>query len=77
MKQISNVSLKARFSIVLEEVKRGQTFAIQCEGSQRTIALLAPPPNHVPSLRRLGVLKGKARFRLRAGFKMTQEEFLE
>lgn len=77
MKTVSVAHFKAQFSDFLNEVRGGNRIAIQYGRRKETVAILVPaaevtaPPNRV-----LGILKGKASFKLRAGFKMTEEEFL-
>lgn len=69
---------KAGFSDWLDAVRRGERIAIQYGRRKEIVAILSPPPRlGAGSSRRLGVLKGKARFTLGPGFKMTDTELLE
>ena len=66
---------KARFSDILEEVRRGAVVGVRyCSGKQ-PVALLVPPDQAPPvAPRRLGPLQGKASFRLKRGFKMSEAQ---
>lgn len=68
---------KARFSDILEEVRRGAVVGVRYGRGKQPVAVLVPPdqaPRVVP--RKLGPLQGKANFRLKRGFKMSAAELL-
>jgi antitoxin (DNA-binding transcriptional repressor) of toxin-antitoxin stability system len=68
---------KAHFASILERVKRGEKVAVCYGRARKPVALLVPPDYGAPvRRRRLGPLERKAGFRLKAGFKMTDEELL-
>jgi antitoxin (DNA-binding transcriptional repressor) of toxin-antitoxin stability system len=78
MKQVSVADFKASFSDWLDAVRRGERIAIQYGRRKEIVAILSPPPRlGAGSPRRLGALRGKARFALGTGFKMTDAELLE
>jgi antitoxin (DNA-binding transcriptional repressor) of toxin-antitoxin stability system len=78
MKQVSVADFKANFSAWLDAVRQGERVAIQYGRRKEIVAILTPPTRAVGgSPRRLGVLKGKARFMIGPGFKMTEAEMLE
>ena len=78
MKQVSVADFKANFSGWLDAVRQGERIAIQYGRRKEIVAILTPPTRLVAgSSRRLGVLKGKARFKVRPAFKMTEAELLE
>jgi antitoxin (DNA-binding transcriptional repressor) of toxin-antitoxin stability system len=78
MKQVSVAEFKASFSDWLDAVRRGDRIAIQYGRRKEVVAILSPPPRAgTGSARRLGALKGKARFTVGPGFKMTETELLE
>jgi antitoxin (DNA-binding transcriptional repressor) of toxin-antitoxin stability system len=78
MKTVSVACFKAQFSDLLTRVRKGERIAIQYGRRKETVAILIPAPgdNETP-VRPLGILRGKASFRLREGFKMTEDDFLE
>ncbi len=77
MKTVSVAHFKAQFSDLLNEVRGGERIAIQYGRRKETVAILIPAggSNESPN-RPLGILQGKASFRLRTCFKMTEEDFL-
>ena len=68
---------KARFSDILEEVRRGAVVGVRYGKGKIPVAFLVPP-ERAPAVapRKLGPLRGKAGFRLKRGFKMTDAELL-
>lgn len=76
MKSVGIGELKARFSQILDEVRDGHRVAIQYGRKKKTVAWLIPPENTPGPNRKLGILAGKASFRLKGDFKMTDAEFL-
>lgn len=78
MKQVSLAEFKAHFSGWLDAVRQGERIAIQYGRRKEIVAILVPPAPMVRGLaRRLGVLKGKAQFRIGPGFKMTEADLIE
>ncbi len=77
MKTVSVAHFKAEFSDMLHKVRRGERIAIQYGRRKETVAILIPAgeSGEIPK-RALGLLQGKASFKLGADFKMTEEEFL-
>ena len=68
---------KAKFSEVLGQVRRGEMVGVRYGRAKKPVAVLVPPERAPAGVaRRLGVLAGKAKFRLEAGFKMTDAELL-
>lgn len=77
MKKVSVGDFKARFSMLLDEVLAGKKIAIQYGRKKEIVAWLVPAkPSSAAQRRPLGLLEGKARFKARKGFKLTEEEFL-
>jgi len=69
--------IKARFSDILEQVKGGEKIAVGYGKKRKKVAIIVPYEEKTPEgKRRLGLLQGKARFKVRAGFKMSDEELL-
>jgi antitoxin (DNA-binding transcriptional repressor) of toxin-antitoxin stability system len=68
---------KARFSDILEEVRRGAVVGVRYGRGKKPAAVLVPPDQAPPTApRKLGPLLGKANFRLKRGFKMSNAELL-
>ena len=78
MKQVSVADFKANFSGWLDVVRQGERVAIQYGRRKEIVAILTPPTQLIAgSSRRLGILRGKARFRVGPAFKMTEAELVE
>lgn len=77
MKTMQVAELKARFSEVLEEVKKGEEITVSYGRKKENIAVLVPYQKYrVKTKRKLGLYKGKASVEFKDDFKMTDEEFL-
>lgn len=78
MKTVSVAHFKAQFSDFLNRVRGGERIAIQYGRRKETVAILIPSKEgkQFPN-RALGILQGKASFKLGADFKMTEEGFLK
>jgi antitoxin (DNA-binding transcriptional repressor) of toxin-antitoxin stability system len=78
MKTVSVADFKSRFSDLIRLVRNGERIAI-CYGRRKeTVAYLVPPPSQESGRRKrpLGILKGKARFRIKGNFKISPEEMV-
>jgi prevent-host-death family protein len=77
MQVISVGELKARFSEILNQVKKGQEIVISFGKQRKKVAVLMPynQLKHRPQ-RKLGLLKGRASYRIRDDFKLSDEEIL-
>ncbi len=73
MKTMTVAEFKARFSEVIERVRRGERVAVSYGKAHRPIGVFVPLSESAQK-RKLGALS-KGRFRLR-DFKMTEEELL-
>lgn len=77
MKTMQVAELKARFSAVLEEVKKGEEITVSYGRKKENIAVLVPYKKYrEKAKRKLGIYKGKASVVFKDNFKMTDEEFL-
>jgi antitoxin (DNA-binding transcriptional repressor) of toxin-antitoxin stability system len=77
MKTLGVGELKADFSAVLDEVCHGHSVAIGYGKQKKRLAVIVPYSEYMKSSRRkLGVLKGRAGFKIHDDFGMTDEEFL-
>ncbi|MBL9202235.1 MAG: type II toxin-antitoxin system prevent-host-death family antitoxin [Opitutaceae bacterium] len=77
MTTLSVGEFKAQFSDILEEVRRGGVVGVRYGRAKKPVAVLVSA-EHAPgrATRKLGLLEGKAKFRVKAGFKMTDAELL-
>ena len=75
MKTMTVGQFKARFSEVLEAVKKGEEIAVSYGKSHKPIGVFKPFESGQRK-RKLGILKGKATFRIGKDFKITEEELL-
>jgi prevent-host-death family protein len=75
MKTLGIGEIKAHFSDILERVKNGEKIVVGY-GKQRTKVAVIVPYDELQTRegRKLGLLQGKAKFELRDGFKMSDEE---
>ena len=77
MKTMAVGELKTHFSEILTAVQKGQSIAVGFGRNKRKIAVIVPYREYRTTHgRRLGLLQGKARFRVHADFKVADEEFL-
>ncbi len=78
METLTIGELKARFSEVLEKVRKGQRIAISYGRKRQKVAVIVPYSERFESEQReLGILKGKASFKVHPDFKMTDQELLD
>ena len=69
--------VKARFSEVVESVRRGKTVIISYGRKREKVAALIPYRRAAAAKRRpLGLLRGKARCRIARDFSVTDEQLL-
>ena len=77
METLTTAEFKARFSQVLEKVRKGQRIAISYGRKREKVAIVIPYSEFDEGGKRnIGLLKGKAGFKVRKGFKLTDEEML-
>lgn len=77
MESISVGDLKARFSEILERVKKGEEIIISFGKKRERVAVLLPYNLYVPKqARTLGPLKNRGKCIIHKDFKMTDEELL-
>lgn len=69
--------LKGRFSYVLDQVRRGKEFVISYGRKKENVAVIIPYRKYRGATKRkLGILEGKAGYRITPEFSMTDEELL-
>lgn len=78
MYQLTVGEFKSKFSEVLAKVLQGETVGITYGKDKKKVAALVPYKKllHASKLN-LGLLEGKASFKISSNFKMTEEEFLK
>jgi len=77
MQTISVGELKARFSEVLERVRKGEEITISYGKKRKKVAVLLPYDHYSPKQeRKLGVLKDRGACVIHKDFKLTDEEML-
>ncbi|MGD8389096.1 MAG: hypothetical protein PVG49_18255 [Desulfobacteraceae bacterium] len=70
--------LKAKFSSVLERLKRGEEVVISYGKRREKVGVLIPYNRfHLQKKKRLGLLKGKATCIIHDDFKMSDQELLD
>ena len=68
---------KAKFSEVLQKVQHGSSFGITYGKGKKKVAVLEPYKKYLNKTKfKMGLLEGKASFKIHKGFKMTDQEFL-
>ncbi len=79
MKPIPYKKVSKNILAILEQVSKGEEIVIRNEHNQENIAVIIPYAKYRQQhrkKRRLGILKGKAGFRMKEDFAVTDEEFL-
>jgi antitoxin (DNA-binding transcriptional repressor) of toxin-antitoxin stability system len=75
MKALTVAEIKTRFSEVLVRVKNGENVKILYGKSKKPVAMIVPVEN-INSPRKIGILDGKATFKINGNGKISEEEFL-
>ena len=68
--------LKTNFSEVLEKVKQGQKVGILYGRAKKPVAMIVPYVEEKKGKRKIGILDGKATFKIIGDGKISEEEFL-
>ncbi len=77
MYQLTVGQFKSKFSQVLEKVLKGESIGITYGKTKKKVAALVPYTTYIKQTKfKLGILEGKASFKISNDFKMTDEEFL-
>lgn len=77
MYQLTVGQFKAKFSQVLDKVLQGESVGITYGKNKKKVAALVPYSKLTKGHKfKLGLLEGKASFKILSGFKMTDEELL-
>ena len=75
MRTLTVTDIETHFSDIIEEVINGEKFQILFDISKEPIAMIIPMQNQKKS-RKIGVLDGKALFKINGDSKISEEEFL-
>ena len=75
MEVITVADIESNFSNVLDRVKNGEKFKILHDSIEKPVAIIIPIEN-VSTLRKIGILDGRARFTINGDGKISEEEFL-
>jgi len=75
MKALTVAELKTHFSDVLARVENGENVKVLYGRSKRPVAMIVPIEN-AGSPRKIGVLEGKATFKIIENGKISEKEFL-
>lgn len=77
MQQLTVGDFKSKFSQILEKVLKGESIGITYGKSKKKVAAIVPYNKLAHGNRiKLGLFKGRFSFKIKKGFKMTDEEFL-
>ncbi len=77
MKTLAVGELKSQFSAVLTEMQEGHAVAVGFGKSKRRVAVLIPYRQYRKTAgRRLGLLEGRANFRIPGDFSLSDEDML-
>ncbi len=77
MKTISTGEFKANLSSVLKSIMEGEEYAISFGRKKEKVAVILPYSKYVAkNPRKLGLLSSKGKFKIKTGFKMTEEELI-
>lgn len=78
MQQLTVGQFKSKFSEVLEKVLKGESIGITYGKTKKRVAAVIPYKKYLKQTKfKLGLLEGKASFKIHSDFKMTDEEFLK
>ena len=69
---------KAHFSEILKQIQEGKEFIISYGKNKKKLAAIIPYDKFISKQkkRKLGILQGKASFKISKSFKITDKEFL-
>ncbi|GHV86516.1 hypothetical protein AGMMS50230_21240 [Spirochaetia bacterium] len=76
MKTMPVGELKTHFSIILDEVKRGNRVGIIYGKTKNPVAMIVPYVEEENNERKIGILDGKMKIEFKEDFEITTEELL-
>lgn len=78
MNQLTVGEFKAKFSEVLQQVQQGASIGVTFGKNKKRVAALVPYDKYFSKKKfKLGLLEGKASFKIPHDFKITDEELLK
>jgi len=75
MRALTVAELKTNFSDILVKVRNGENVKILYGKSKKPVAMIVPIEN-INRPRGIGILDGKATFKIKGNSKISEEEFL-
>ena len=76
MKTINVANLKADFSAVINDLKKGDEVIVEYGKRYEKLAVIVPYKKYKRNSRKIGILKGKASFKMNTDFKISAEDLL-
>lgn len=76
MKALAVGEFKTHFSKVLDDVRHGEEFVVCYGRKKEKVAVVIPYKKYMKQPVQLGVMEDSVTYRVRDGFKMSDEEFL-
>jgi len=76
MKTLTVAKLKSDFSKVIKDVENGEEIIVEFGKSHKKVAILIPYEKYNFTKRKIGILEGKASYKIKDDFKITTEELL-
>jgi len=77
MKTLTQNEVKDNFIKIFDMVKHGEEIIVKGNQGQQNFAVIMPFKKYTEKKDRpLGILKGKAKFKMKSDFKITDEELL-
>jgi antitoxin (DNA-binding transcriptional repressor) of toxin-antitoxin stability system len=74
MKTLTVTDIETHFSDIIGEVINGEQFQIRFDASKEPVAMIVPLQKQKKS-RKIGVLDGKALFKINGDSKISEEDF--
>lgn len=67
---------KAQFSTVIEDLRKGEEITIEYGKNHQKLGVIVPFRKYKPLKRKIGILEGKASYKVVGDFKISSEEML-
>lgn len=76
MKTLTIGKLKSSFSGVIKNIEKGEEIVVEFGKNHKKVAVIIPYKKYIFNKRKIGILEGKATYKVNNDFKMTTEELL-
>jgi antitoxin (DNA-binding transcriptional repressor) of toxin-antitoxin stability system len=76
MKTLTVGKFKSDFSKVIKDIENGEEIIVEFGKSHKKLAILIPYQKYIFKKRKIGILEGKASYKIKDDFKMSTEELL-